>query len=156
MYRTNPDPGVMRIYHIKDKNKDFRLVNTLAANDPDSILQLWEKFKDMKEEKIVLVNCRDDRPDRSIQLGELVAQKFQARWYVATGALTMAFVKKAVSFGISKDKIVDLGNKSPAEIYNRILELVDKPALIFATGNTVGFGETIIEYFAHKGGEIDY
>jgi poly-gamma-glutamate synthase PgsB/CapB len=156
MYRTNPDPGVMRVYHIKDQGKDFRLVNTLAANDPDSILQLWEKFKDMKEEKIVLVNCRDDRPDRSIQLGELVAQKFQARWYVATGQLTMAFVKKAVSSGIPKDKIVDLGNKTPAEIYNRILELVDKPALIFATGNTVGFGETIIEYFARKGGEIDY
>jgi poly-gamma-glutamate synthase PgsB/CapB len=156
MYRTNPDPGVMRIYQIKDKNKDFRLINTLAANDPDSILQLWEKYKDMKEEKIVLVNCRDDRPDRSIQLGELVAEKFQARWYVATGALTIAFVKKAVSSGIPKDKIIDLGNKTPAEIYNRILELVDTPALIFATGNTVGFGETIIEYFAHKGGEIDY
>ncbi len=156
MYRANPDPGAMRIYQIKDKNKDFRLVNTLAANDPDSILQLWEKYKDMKEDKIVLVNCRDDRPDRSIQLGELVAQKFQAQWYVATGSLTMVFVKKAVGSGISKEKVIDLGNKTPAEIYNRILELVDKPALIFATGNTVGFGETIIEYFAQKGGEIDY
>lgn len=156
MYQTNPDPGVMRIYRIKDKGKEFRLVNTLAANDPNSILQLWGKFVNDTDDKIVLVNCRDDRADRSIQLGELVAQKFKARWYVATGALTMAFIKKAISAGLDRDKIVDLGNKSPAEIYKNILELITQPTLIFATGNTVGFGETIIEYFAKKGGEIDY
>ncbi len=156
MYRTNPDPGVMRIYHIKDQGKDFRLVNTLAANDPDSILHLWEKFKDEKEDKIVLVNCRDDRPDRSIQLGELVAQQFNVRWYVATGTLTMAFIRKAISYGIPREKVIDLGNKTPAEIYKKMIEIIDKPTLIFATGNTVGFGETIIEYFAQKGGEIDY
>lgn len=156
MYRANPDPGVMRIYQIQDQGKMFRLVNTLAANDPDSILQLWKKFEDFPLDKIVLVNCRDDRPDRSIQLGELIAQKFDACWYVATGELTMVFIKKAIDLGIPKNKIVDLGNRTPSEIYDNIIKLVNKPTLVFATGNIVGFGETIIRYFAKKGEEIDY
>jgi poly-gamma-glutamate synthase PgsB/CapB len=156
MYRTNPDPGVMRIYKIKDQNKEFSLVNTTAANDPDSILQLWQKFENYPEEKIVLVNCRDDRPDRSIQLGELCGQKFQAKWFVATGSLTMAFIRKAISMGIPKEKIVDLDLKTPEQIYNKMVELVQSKTLIFATGNTVGFGESVIAYFAQKGGEIKY
>ncbi len=156
MYQTNPDPGVMRIWTIQDRNKEMRLVNTLAANDPDSIFLLWERVKNLAPERIVLVNCRDDRQDRSLQLGELSAQKINADWYVTTGFLTMPYIKKAQSLGIPKQKIVNLEGKSPDQIYSRVLDLVKKNALIFATGNIVGFGETVIAYFAQKGEEIDY
>ncbi|MCX7785620.1 MAG: poly-gamma-glutamate synthase PgsB [candidate division WOR-3 bacterium] len=156
MYQANPDPGVMRIWTIQDQGKEMRLVNTLAANDPDSIFLLWERVKNLSDERIVLVNCRDDRADRSLQLGELTAQKFDADWFVATGFLTMPYVKKATSLGIPKQKIVNLEGKTPEQIYSKVLDLVKKNALIFATGNIVGFGETVIAYFAQKGGEIDY
>lgn len=156
MYQANPDPGAMRVYAIKEHGKEFKLVNTLAANDPDSILMLWEGTKNLSDERIVLVNCRDDRSDRSVQLGELTAQKFQADWFVVTGSLTMAYIRKATSMGIPRNKIIDLREKTPEQIFNKVVELVKKNALVFATGNTVGFGETIIEYFAKKGGEIDY
>ncbi|MEO0073018.1 MAG: poly-gamma-glutamate synthase PgsB [candidate division WOR-3 bacterium] len=156
MYRQTPDPGVMRIYTITDQGKTFKVVNTLAANDPDSIYLLWEKVKNFSEERIVLVNCRDDRVDRSLQLAELTAQKFDANWFVATGSFTLAYIKKAISLGLAKEKLVDMGNKSPAEIYDKVLSLIKEEALVFATGNTVGFGETLIQYFARKGGEIEY
>ncbi|MEO0132457.1 MAG: poly-gamma-glutamate synthase PgsB [candidate division WOR-3 bacterium] len=156
MYRQTPDPGVMRIYTITDQGKTFKVVNTLAANDPDSICLLWEKVKNFSEERIVLVNCRDDRVDRSLQLAELTAQKFDANWFVATGSFTLAYIKKAISLGLAKEKLVDMGNKSPAEIYDKVLSLIKEEALVFATGNTVGFGETLIQYFARKGGEIEY
>ncbi|MEO0091238.1 MAG: poly-gamma-glutamate synthase PgsB [candidate division WOR-3 bacterium] len=156
MYQANPDPGVMRIWTIKDQNKEMRLVNTLAANDPNSIFLLWERVKHLADERIVLVNCRDDRADRSLQLGELTAQKIPADWYVATGFLTMPYIKKAQMLGVPKEKIINLEGKTPDQIYARVLNLVKKSALIFATGNIVGFGETVINYFAQKGGEIDY
>ncbi|MCS7258613.1 MAG: poly-gamma-glutamate synthase PgsB [candidate division WOR-3 bacterium] len=156
MYRQTPDPGVMRIYTINDQGKIIKVINTLAANDPDSIYLLWEKVKNFAPEKIVLVNCRDDRVDRSLQLAELTAQKFEADWFVATGFFTIAYIKKALSLGIPKDKLIDLGEKSPEEIYKKVLTLVKNEAMIFATGNTVGFGETLIQYFASKGGEIEY
>jgi poly-gamma-glutamate synthase PgsB/CapB len=156
MYRTTPDSGALRIYTIRDFGKQIELVNTTAANDPDSIAMLWEKAKDRKDERIVLVNCRDDRADRSKQLGELVATSFPANFYVATGFLTSVFVRSAIGHRIPKNKIIDLGGKNPAEIYPKIFELVQKDALVFATGNTVGFGETLINYFATKGAEIGY
>jgi hypothetical protein len=156
MYRTNPDPGAMRIYTIKEQDKAIRLVNTLAANDPDSIHMLWQRVNNIAPEKIVLVNCRDDRADRSIQLGELTATKFVADWYVPTGFLTMAYIRKATGLGLARNKIIDMGDKTPAQIYDKILELVKKDALVFATGNIVGFGDSVIEYFSSKGGEIKY
>ncbi len=159
MYRAKPDSGVMRIYKIQDKGKRIELVYTMAANDPDSILMLWQMCLNrspQEQEIIVLVNCREDRADRSRQLGELVAKKMPAHYYLATGFLTTVFVRSALNNGIPKNKIVDLGGKSPAEIYERTLELVIKDAMIFATGNTVGFGEELINYFAKKGVEDGY
>lgn len=156
MYRSIPDSGVLRIFTIQDFGKKVELVNTTAANDPDSIAMLWERTKNRKDERIVLVNCRDDRADRSKQLGELMAKRFPANFYVATGFLTSVFIRSAIRQGIPKSKIVDLGGKSPAEIYQKTFELVQKDALIFATGNTVGFGETLINYFAAKGVENVY
>lgn len=156
MYQATPDAGVLRIYTIKDFGKQVELVNTTAANDPDSILMLWEKAKDRKAERIVLMNCRDDRIDRSQQLGELVAKQFPADYYVATGTLTSVFIKSAINNGIPKNKILDLGRKGPEEIYPKVFQLVKKDALIFATGNTVGFGEMMINYFAAKGVENAY
>jgi poly-gamma-glutamate synthase PgsB/CapB len=156
MHRAAPDAGALRIYTIKDFGKSIELVNTTAANDPDSIALLWEKTMNRKQERIVLVNCRDDRADRSKQLGELVAHRFPADYYIATGFLTSVFVRSAISNGIPKNKIVDLGGISPAEIYLKTFEFVKKDALIFATGNTVGFGEILINYFATKGAENVY
>lgn len=160
MYRAKPDSGVMRIYTIQDFNKQIKLVYTMAANDPDSIVMLWQMcincLPTQFKEVIVLVNCRDDRADRSKQLGELVAQKMPANYYLATGFLTSIFVRSALNNGIPKDKIIDLGEKSPGEIYDKIFQLIKKNGLVFATGNTVGFGETLINYFAQKGVESDY
>jgi poly-gamma-glutamate synthase PgsB/CapB len=160
MYRAKPDSGVMRIYTIDDFNKRIKLVYTMAANDPDSIMMLWtmclNRFQTECKEVIVLINCRDDRADRSKQLGELCAQKMPANYYLATGFLTSVFIRSALNNGIAKDKIIDLGGKSPAEIYAKTFQLIEKDGLVFATGNTVGFGEMLINYFAQKGVENDY
>lgn len=156
MKEANPDPGVLRIWTIEKQGKKIELVNTLAANDPDSIGLLWEKVQDRKPERIVLVNCRSDRADRSIQLAELVAKKFDANFYVATGFLTQPFIRKAINSGIGREKLIDLGNKSVESIYKKIWELVKSDCLVFATGNIVGFGETLIQYFARFGTENAY
>jgi poly-gamma-glutamate synthase PgsB/CapB len=159
MYRATPDAGVLRIFTIKDYGKQIELINTTAANDPDSIAILWEncqkQFSGISQ-AIVLVNCRDDRVDRSKQLGELVAKQFPADIYVATGTLTSAFVRSAIRNGIPKNKILDLGGKGPEEIYPKVFEVVKKHAWVFATGNTVGFGEMLINYFVSKGVENAY
>lgn len=155
MQRSLPDSGVMRIYKIVDEGKVFEVVNTLAANDPDSIGMLWHLVKDRCERRIVLVNCRRDRTDRSRQLAELV-KDWEKDYIVVTGGLTKVFINRARQLGVPAEKMFDLGEElEPALVYEKVLRLVNERALIFATGNTVGYGEKLINFFAQKGGRVD-
>jgi poly-gamma-glutamate synthase PgsB/CapB len=156
MYRTRSDPGAMRVYTIHEQGKTIELVNTLAANDPDSINLLWQMTKNRKSERIVLVNCRADRADRSQQLAEMCARHFEADYYVASGDLTGMFVRQAIARGVPKEKVVDAGGKSEEKVYATVLGLVRQDAMVFATGNIVGYGAELIDYFAGKGAEIAY
>lgn len=151
MQRSLPDPGVMRVYRIVDRGKEMELVNTLAANDPDSINMLWQMVKVKNEHRIVLVNCRRDRADRSRQLAELI-KDWDYDWAVITGGLTRAFIHRAVQVGIPRGKLKDMGEEiDPALVYKEVWELVQNSALVFATGNTVGYGEKLINCFVNKG-----
>ncbi|MGQ9679117.1 MAG: poly-gamma-glutamate synthase PgsB [bacterium] len=155
MQRSQPDSGVMRIYKIVDNGKILEVVNTLAANDPDSIGMLWGRVKERCEKRIVLVNCRRDRADRSRQLAELVAN-WEKDFTVVTGGLTKVFIKRAKDLAVPAEGLVDMGEElDPALVYKRVLDLVQERALIFATGNIVGYGERLINYFAQKGGAVD-
>ena len=157
MRRSQPDFGVMRIYQISDAGKHLEVAYTMAANDPDSIRLLWEMVARRCPERIVLVNCRRDRADRSRQLAELVAT-FPCDAVVVTGALTAAFLSRARQKGISANRLVDLGEElEPRVVYDRVMGLVKDRALLYATGNTVGYGERLISCFAAKAtGQVKY
>jgi len=151
MQRSLPDSGAMRLIRVEDQGKVLELVNTLAANDPDSVSMLWQMVRARSEERIVLVNCRRDRTDRSRQLAELVSS-WECSHIVATGGLPRVFLRRAQELGVPKDKLTDLGeDRPPVEVYKRVLGLAGKQALVFATGNTVGYGETLIAYFQSRG-----
>lgn len=162
MQRSEPDFGVMRSYRIEDeRSRDqgtkgsrervvMEVVYTMAANDPDSIAMLWDMVKGRSAERIVLVNCRSDRTDRSRQLAELVSS-WDAANYVATGGTTRVFLSRAREVGIAPERLHDLGDeREPALVYDGLVRLVMDKALVFATGNTVGYGERLIEYLAAK------
>ncbi|MEO0089883.1 MAG: poly-gamma-glutamate synthase PgsB [candidate division WOR-3 bacterium] len=157
MKRINPDPGVLRVFEIKIDDNYAYFVNTMAANDPDSIFYLWNKFNSINYDyKIVLMNCRADRIERSEQLGDLINSKFIADYYVATGFLTKPFIRK-----LKKENILDLEKKAPKEVFTQISEIIkskgkNKKWLIFATGNIVGYGEGLVKEFQKYGKEIDY
>lgn len=157
MKKINPDPGVLRIFEIKINDNQVYFINTMAANDPDSILYLWEKFNILNYDyRIVLMNCRADRVERSEQLGELINEKFLADYYLATGFLTKPFINK-----LKKKNIFDLEKKKPKEVFSKVSEIIkskekNKKWLIFATGNIVGYGEELVKEFQKYGKEVDY
>ncbi len=157
MKKINPDPGVLRIFEIKINDNQAYFINTMAANDPDSILYLWEKFNILNYDyKIVLMNCRADRVERSEQLGDLINEKFLADYYIATGFLTKPFINK-----LKRKNIFDLEKKEPKEVFSRVSEIIkskekNKKWLIFATGNIVGYGEDLVKEFQKHGKEVDY
>ena len=158
MYKCNPDPGVLRIFEINYYQKKMEFVNAFAANDPDSYAIIWELLKpyiSTEKKLIVLVNGRDDRIQRSEQLGELIS-KMYADHFVLVGKYTNALANKAISSGLSHHKIVDLGGYPVDDVFEQILSLTPSKSIVVGIGNIVGLGEEIVTHFINRGREIVY
>jgi poly-gamma-glutamate synthase PgsB/CapB len=146
MYHAHPDPGVLQEYVINFGGKQCTLMYAMAANDPDSTYLIWQTIDKKFPEIAVLINCRSDRIDRSIQLAELVTKRLTAHKYILTGAGT-DIMKKSIVKTINKNSILDVGNKNPQQVYQAIGKFIADNSLIFAIGNTVGYGEQLIAEF---------
>lgn len=89
MLNAHPDPGAMRLSKIY--NSDAYFVNGFAANDPQSTLKIWERVCEMNyntEDPIVVMNCRPDRVDRTMQFAKDVIPHMQIGTLIAIGEIS--------------------------------------------------------------------
>lgn len=145
MYRYIPDPGVLRRYELVYAGKRVALDNALAANDPDSTYLIHTRMTRTAKHFYVLINCRADRIDRSLQMADMVFSRIPAERYLLTGGNTQAFVKRALKLGMTRERMLDLGGREPERAAREILETVADDSLIFAIGNIVGYGEALVK-----------
>ena len=154
MHEAEPDPGALRRYRIEFFNREIEFINAFAANDPESILLIWNRLNAQDgRDRIVIVTCRSDRIDRSKQLGELIAEKLTADFYILNGDYTDVVEKEATVLGLSPDKLFNLSNSTPERVFEKVLELTKKRSLVMGIGNIVGYGEAIVTYFKNRGEE---
>ena len=146
MGKANPDPGVLRRYQINYKDKKITIINAMAANDPDSTYRIWQLFEKNFSEINLLINCRSDRVDRSLQLAQLALKRLKSDRYILTGERTDVIRKKLAQY-LDRDKILELGNQPTEAVKRKLFNLVKNRSLIFAIGNTVGYGERLIKTF---------
>jgi poly-gamma-glutamate synthase PgsB/CapB len=157
MQEALPDPGVLRRFIVETQGKTIEFVNAFAANDPDSFSIIWDMLKIHREPDkivIVLVNSRKDRIQRAEQLGEFIASKLDADYYIVSGEYTHPLVTKAIASGLPHNKIEDLGSRPLETIYNSIVSLTPRRSLVFGIGNIVGFGEQIVNFFGERGTQV--
>jgi len=146
MCSAQPDPGVLQKHRIALGKKQVTVVNAMAANDPDSTYLIWQMIDKDYPEINILVNCRSDRIDRSFQMATLINQHLKGDHYILTGSGTEILTRK-LHKTINKEHIIDLGNKRPADVVSSVAGLVADQSLIFAMGNTVGYGEEMMQQF---------
>jgi len=143
MVKAKPDPGSLSVINLEKSNKDILFVNAMAANDPSSTFKIWEmvnaKYSDM--EKCIFFNTRSDRIYRTNQILELVKNKMNPSKLIVRGN------KKILSPIINR---LDLGINIiliPNSIeYDEMIEILfqNSGSLIFAIGNMVGWGESLV------------
>ncbi|MBI1871039.1 MAG: poly-gamma-glutamate synthase PgsB [Chlamydiae bacterium] len=158
MVKAIPDPGVLRVYQIHFFDKDIQFVNAFAANDPDSTLLIWKLMGERMEpdrKKIVMVNARADRIQRSEQMGILIAQALKADAYLLVGDYTKAIEDEAIRLGLDGDKIENLGGQSVSDIFEQVLHHTPLKSMVFAIGNIGGLGQQIVDFFKHRGASDD-
>lgn len=96
MWQATPDPGALIVKTIDYQGKKVTFANGFAANDPLSTAQLWQKVLDKLldvDEVVGLVNCRDDRGDRSRQMAEAITEWQRNKHLLAIGSGTEIFLK---------------------------------------------------------------
>jgi poly-gamma-glutamate synthase PgsB/CapB len=154
MHAATPDPGALRSFIVKSGLNQVEFVNAFAANDPDSTLLIWQRLGLQQPhdglKRIVLANCRRDRLQRSSQMAELVAQKLSVDQVVLSGEGTALVAYQAVSKGLPREQLMDLGGCDAEDVYEHLLGLVEGRAVIVGIGNIVGLGEEIVLHFRNR------
>ena len=148
MLNAHPDPGAMRITRIGDENLNCTFVNGFAANDPQSTVNIWERVKELEyntEDPIVIMNCREDRVDRTEIFVKNVFPNIKTHTLVGIGSVTEP-IATAFKKGLLPNvkNYIDLENATPDEILDVIGPLM-KDRVIYGVGNIHGTGEPFIE-----------
>ena len=149
MCNANPDPGVLQRHCVLLGDKEATIVNAMAANDPESTYLIWQMIDKDYTEINIMINCRSDRIDRSFQMAELIKTSINANRYILTGSATEVLARKLYKI-INREQILDLGNRKPEEVVATVSDCVRDKCLIFAMGNTVGYGEEMMRQFLLK------
>ena len=149
MLNAQPDPGAMRIQQIKRKDSTAYFVNGFAANDPVSTMNIWDRIESQgypTKYPIVLMNCRADRVDRTIQFANDVLPYLPIDTLVLIGE-EVDPIKDAIKSGkIKVSQMLDLQGMSTDEIYETLFEITSNN-VIYGIGNIHGAAEPLIEKF---------
>ena len=148
MLNAHPDPGAMRITRIGDENLNCTFVNGFAANDPQSTVNICERVKELEyntEDPIVIMNCREDRVDRTEIFVSDVFPKIQTHTLVAIGEVSEPITTAFNNGQFPNVKnYINLEYAEPDKIMETLNPLL-KDRMVFGVGNIHGQGEAFIE-----------
>lgn len=150
MWAAQPDPGVMTMHHVCQRGRDILFVNGFAANDPQSTENNWNlavRLAPEVERRIAVFNCRADRVDRSLQLAEMCASWNTADHYLVIGSGTAAFARRALALGLSPLRLTIADQHSADDVFDEIVALAGRSALVVGMGNIAGVGMELLERF---------
>jgi poly-gamma-glutamate synthase PgsB/CapB len=151
MREAEPDPGAMTAHRFDFGSNRFIFVNGFAANDIESAGEVWrralERFPDVNR-RIVLVNCRGDRRDRSRQFGRACADWRNADRYVLVGSGRRSFAQAAFAGGAPLEAISFASGRHPPKIGEIVADLAGPSSLVVGVGNIGGIGLDLAHYFA--------
>jgi poly-gamma-glutamate synthase PgsB/CapB len=153
MVAAAPDVGALREYELDFFGRRIVVVNGFAANDPVSTEQIWNLTLDAHpevERRIMVVNCRFDRPDRSRQLGEAVPRWRPADRYLLVGSGTYVFARTAVAAGLHSALLKPLEGMDRAGVFEEIVGACGRNTLVMGVGNIGGIGLELVRHFRNR------
>jgi poly-gamma-glutamate synthase PgsB/CapB len=153
MTGAHPDPGALHVYHVLDEGREVRFLNALAANDAESTLQAWQRAMELFPEpgkRILLLNTRGDRFDRSVQLLEMVARHMEFDLLLSMGESTDMLTSHFRRVRIPAEKVLKLGHVKAGRAWDAIWENVEDRALVFALGNAGHGGLEVARLFRKR------
>ncbi|MGW9856395.1 gamma-polyglutamate synthase [Staphylococcus hominis] len=146
MLNAPPDPGAVEIKYFNANNTRNVFVNAFAANEPQStkaILNKVESYDYPYTKKVVILNCRSDRVDRTRQFVENFIEDVDFDTLICTGKSTQMVTD--LMQHLPEKTYINLENHDFSDIEKAILS-ESHQALIFCVGNIHGPGGKIAEF----------
>lgn len=147
MLTANPDPGALRIHTLRINGQATYFVNAFAANDATSTLAIWERTRELGypcDDSAVVMNCRADRVDRSIQFAKDVFPYMPSNLFICMGSSTKPILDEYHAGNFITKEFYDAKDANGHEIFR---DIKDKLAgkVIIGVGNIHGTAEEFIE-----------
>jgi poly-gamma-glutamate synthase PgsB/CapB len=153
MTKAEPDPGSMSDLRLDFFGRVIYFVNGFAANDPESTETLWrmalERHGDV-ERRIMIINSRIDRPDRSRQLGKALASWPRADRYILIGSGSYFVERYAARAGVETRVFTTAEDLGTEIIFEEILKHCGRRTLVIGIGNIAGPGLELATYFKNR------
>jgi poly-gamma-glutamate synthase PgsB/CapB len=153
MFKATPDLGALRIVHLAFYAKEIEFINAFAANDPDSTLVIWDRILKLfpgERQHVVILNCREDRPQRSVALGEILPRMRESHRILLTGSGTRMAMEAGLKKGLHPEKLIVLERPRPEDVFERAVSQIATKGTVFGMGNIGGGGSAIVEYFENR------
>jgi len=147
MHKVQPDVGALIVWTLSSGEKIFKFINGMAANDPVSTLQIWKVISDRyssDKESCVFFNSRDDRPVRTKQMIELTLKDIKPKNFIIRGDKLDNIIGKFSHYSPSTN-IQTLSLNESIKTSIALIKKLPNNTLIYAIGNQVGVGQTLLE-----------
>ncbi|SES41313.1 poly-gamma-glutamate synthase PgsB [Salipaludibacillus aurantiacus] len=149
MLNAWPDPGSMKILPIGDIASPSFFVNGFSANDATSTINIWKRVEELgypSDDPVIIVNCREDRVDRTEQFARDVLPYIPTTNLILIGGVTRPIVKAYNEGKIEVNELLDLEGHSTEAIIEKLQPFL-KNRVIYGIGNIHGSGEPLIHAF---------
>ncbi len=156
MKKASPDIGAMSDIMINFFGRRIYFVNAFAANDPESTQMIWQMALDKHpdvESRIMIINSRIDRPDRSRQIGLAVAGWPKADRYVLIGSGSYILMQYAAKAGIDPRLFSHAEDLNTETIFEEIVKHCKRSSMVMGVGNIAGPGMELVTYFKNRSEE---
>ena len=136
------------------KASEINFANAFAANDPVSTKMLWDKLYakyQQCDKKVLIVNCRNDREDRSKQIAEAILEWDTPDLVTLIGTGTGVFVsfykKYAKTLNKKTASIIVCEDMQPEEILDEVSSIQkDSSYLLVGVGNIKDIGLSLVDF----------
>ncbi|NLB22380.1 MAG: poly-gamma-glutamate synthase PgsB, partial [Clostridium sp.] len=147
MLKAHPDPGAAEVLSIPSFGQGVFFINGFAVNDATSTLSMLDRINALgynTNNATIIMNCRPDRVDRSIQFAEDVLPHMDVKKIIAMGQITQPVVDAYKRGDFMASEFINMEDMPVAEIMKE-LKRQEPNSVIFSVGNIHGDGEPLLE-----------
>ncbi|MBC8478092.1 poly-gamma-glutamate synthase PgsB [bacterium] len=152
MYSSEPDIGALKVHRLELDDNSLLFINALAANDPESTYAIWQKVETLFGDlgtRIILLNSRHDRLERSQQLVEMLTT-MEFDHLVLTGERVDKTVSYCYHWQIPESKVHKMDAIHLEDVYRGVMKLAGRHGTLMAIGNHHGGGGEIAHFLRER------